>query len=107
LLLQLADLLPLPPCQGEEFLDLELELTVSILQLGDALLGVGPFQFDNAAAQGAQVLPHVVRHLAQRSLVHHAGRRHAAILSAQPLVATVRPVIAYGDALLSIKPPDR
>ena len=84
LLLQLADLLLLLAGQGEELLDLILEGAVGGLQRGDALLGVGLLQLLDTAAQGAQVLPHLLRHLIQRFLIHQTDGHHAAILSLQP-----------------------
>jgi len=85
--------------QTAEFIDLELKPAIGGLQLGDALLGVNLFQFQDTSAQGTQILPHVFRYLAQRCLIHHADRHHAAILSAQLLVATVQPMIAYGPGV--------
>src|SRR5947209_4225289 len=84
LLLELTNLFLLLPRLGEEFVDLGLELAVGGLQLSDALLGVLPFQLNDASAQGTQVLPDIVRHLVQRLLIDHAHRHHAAIVSTSP-----------------------
>jgi hypothetical protein len=83
LLLELADLCVLLGDQGKSIVEFHLEATVGGLQIGNALLRIGSLQLNDPSAQGAQVQTHVLRHLGQRFLIHHADRHHVLILPAQ------------------------
>ena len=58
--MELADLFLLLGKQGLGVVELHLQAAVAGFQFGDAPLGVGLLQFDDPAAEGAQVGPHVL-----------------------------------------------
>jgi hypothetical protein len=70
--LELLDLFLLLVDHNPSIVEFDVEYAVGSLQFGDALLGRGLFQLDDAPTQGTQVEPHVLRYLLQGFVIHHA-----------------------------------